>query len=119
MQEMTLQEFVKETLIQTAQGTQDAQEAVAKVGGTVNPASMYLASTKTDEIVFLETASGGRPIAAIKFDVALTVTSSSGKKGGLGLFVAGAGIGGQVDSVNQNSSVSRIQFTVPLQLKSN
>jgi hypothetical protein len=50
----------------------------------------------------------------VDFDVAVTVTEGADKKGGVGVFVAGFGIGAQGSTSASNSSVSRIKFTVPV-----
>jgi hypothetical protein len=51
----------------------------------------------------------------VEFDVALTVTEGSDKKGGIGVLVGGFGIGGQGSTTATNSSVSRIKFTVTME----
>jgi hypothetical protein len=85
---MTLQAFVAESLSQIVQGIRQAHEAGVR--------------------------SSGHSAEAVEFDVAVTVTDASDKKGGIGIFVGGFGIGGQANSSAANTSVSRIKFKVPV-----
>ena len=56
------------------------------------------------------------PIETIEFDVAVTVTEGTQTKGGIGVFMGAVGLGSQGQSSNQNASVTRIKFSVPLVL---
>ena len=53
-------------------------------------------------------------VTPIEFDVAVTVTGGSEKKGGIGVFSGVFGVGGQASSNAASSSVSRIKFSVPV-----
>lgn len=110
----TLQDFVAETLEQICAGVAQAQEAAAKHGGKVNPTAFYAGQEATDKALF-----GGSPrqlIQIISFDVALTVEQHDGGKSGIGVFAGGFGLGAQSNEARGSSSVSRVQFTVPLAL---
>ncbi len=50
------------------------------------------------------------------FDVALGETQAAGGEAGIGVLLAGLGIGGKVKAESGSSSQSRIQFEVPLYL---
>jgi len=92
---MELKDFVSQTITSIIEGVREAQ-ASAQDGAYVNPVM------------------AARPI---EFDVAVTVTETTEKKGGGGIAVAGfikAEGGGLTSSAN--SSVSRIKFHVPVTL---
>src|ERR1700730_8705593 len=82
---MDLQSFVTETLKQIAAGVRQAQkdQGEGATGSSQN----------------------------VDFDVAVTTSEGSDKKGGAGVFVAGVGIGAQGSSSAASSTVSRIKFT--------
>ena len=52
----------------------------------------------------------------INFNVAITVTEEVEGKSGIGVFIAGFGIGGQEKTDTSNVSVSTISFSVPVLL---
>jgi hypothetical protein len=60
--------------------------------------------------------STGMPIRNVEFDVALTVAEGTGTKGGIGIVAGASALGSTGQSTAQNSSVSRVQFNVPLAL---
>ncbi len=100
---MDLQEFVSQTLVQIIQGVKDAQQEARKHGGKVNPDQSH-------------SPFPGKDIQNVEFDVALTVTEGTGTKGGMGLVVGPLALGTQGESKAQNSSVSRVRFSVPVRL---
>jgi hypothetical protein len=83
-----LKAFVAETLKQIIAGIEEAQQ---------NGIGINSASTQN-----------------VDFDVAVTATEGTDKKGGVGVFVLGFGLGAQGATSVSNSSVSRIRFTVPI-----
>jgi hypothetical protein len=60
---------------------------------------------------------GGGSTTRVEFDVAVTTTEGSEKKAGAGMTVAGIGLGGQGKTDLSNSCVSRIKFTVLVDLR--
>jgi len=112
---MELKNFVTSILTEIIEGVRDAQILDRPAHeGEVNP----LLSSSPAEILkqgYLLTRYG-EPMHIVKFDVAVTTQEGSGTKGGLGIFVGPIGIGAQGDSTFSNSSVSRIQFEVPVSL---
>jgi len=97
---MKLEDFISETLNQIVAGVKTAQEHTKGTGAKINP-------------------SHGRPSTnpqPVDFDVAVTTTEGTNKKGGLGVFVYGIGIGAQGAKDISNQSISRIRFQVPVQL---
>jgi len=110
---MDLRDFVSETLIQIAEGVRLAQERSKDTGVKVSPRLGGNAQYAADH-GFLATATG--PAQIVKFDVALTVKDASDSKGGIGIFAGAISIGGSAQSTQENATVNRIQFAVPMVL---
>ena len=92
---MELKEFVTKTLVEIIEGVKDAQATAKEARGAVIPMA-------------------ADPIRTIDFDVALTTSESTKSKGGIGVFLGGAGIGGQKQAAGEAKSFSRIKFSVPI-----
>ena len=104
---MELREFVKETLVAINMGVQDAitaHQALPDAVGAINPVWGKDAG-----------AIGPDHRQNVEFDVAVTVTdkSSVGGKAGIKIFSV-VDIGGEGSSALEQSSVSRIKFTIPI-----
>jgi hypothetical protein len=114
---MNLQQFIKETLVQITQGIVDADQAVSETGAAVNPRDVV--HNKTGEGpygYYAEDRKGHyrRTVQSIEFDVVVTVTEGTETKGGIGIHVGAIGLGSSGKSDKENSSESRIRFSVPL-----
>lgn len=59
------------------------------------------------------------PPREVSFDIAVTARRASSKEGGLKLEVFSVGANGSLDATRENSTVSRISFTIPNHFKSN
>jgi hypothetical protein len=101
---MNLEEFVAETLQQIISGVTKAKKAdgrvaVAKKITTIIPGSTAVYAAPT-------------PNYDVEFDVAITVTDKlEGElKGHLAV------VGGKAGSVHENSKISRVKFSVPLDI---
>ncbi|AXF85437.1 hypothetical protein DTO96_101168 [Ephemeroptericola cinctiostellae] len=114
---MDLQEFVSETLLQIISGIKNAQDKTSTSGGSVNP-RITGSSEYAAQHGFLRTA-GGSPAQIVQFDVALTVTEGTGTKGGIGVFAGAINLGSSGQSTNENKSISRVKFAVPVSLPEN
>lgn len=99
---MDLREFIKATLLDLMSGIHDAQtEWHARTDGTgaINPAWG---------------GAGEKHVQEVSFDVAVTAETARADKGSAGIKVMGIGIGGELADSATNSTVSRIQFKVPV-----
>lgn len=108
---MELRDFVSETLIQIVEGVSLAQERSSSLGAHVNPT---LTGSTGDAVQhgYLRSADGAAQI--VGFDVALTVTKGKGAKSGIGIIDGTVTLGSSGQSSAENSSVSRVKFSVPL-----
>jgi hypothetical protein len=108
---MDLKDFVSQTLTQIIQGVKAAQEAAKAHGAEINPSmSRSPAGAASKETM------SGKYSRDVEFDVALTVTEGTGTKGGIGIVAGPFALGSTGQSTTQNSSVTRVKFSVPLAL---
>ncbi len=105
-----LKDFVSGTLKNIIVGVEDAQKASKEKGAIINPRDYFEDHTKK------HIYQAGRLVEHVEFDVAVTTSEEKESKGGLGVFVAGIGVGAQGKSDSLSSSVSRIKFSVPVVL---
>jgi hypothetical protein len=113
---MNLKQFVKEALIELVEGVTEAQSSVGH--DAVNPMPRHDTKVNNLQSQGYTPAAGGGLIQQVEFDVALTTSKATETKGGIGLFVAGIGLGSQGQSDSANTSISRIKFKVPVRLPS-
>ncbi len=112
---MDLKEFVAESLRQIMDGVAEARTHGLKIGAEVNPFGDIGSYTRLPEGVLFRRKDDKEQYAQnVSFDVAVTATEESHTKGGATLAVAVFSAGGAKQSDQTNSSISRVQFTVPV-----
>ena len=111
---MELREFVSQALANVVQGVSDAQSALGKNGKYINPELSTAQGSLEDQgrLVSIQ----GQLVQTVEFDVAVTVTSGTGTKGGIGVVAGVFALGSQGQSTSENTAVSRLKFTVPVTL---
>lgn len=112
---MELKDFIREALSQIVQGVTEAQNAVASTGGEISPRYSTRQQSTHQDLKLLKSEKGGI-IQNVEFDVAVTATEGTGTRGGIGVFVGAFALGSQGQSQSENSSLSRIKFSVPVTL---
>jgi len=109
---ITLEAFVTQTLTDIINGVAVAQAHARTKGARVNPSHLNF---RTDQGVVKLYDAETRLIAQdIHFDIAVTATEGTEKKGGVGIFVGAFGLGSQGQSDKERSMISRISFDVPV-----
>lgn len=113
---MNLEDFIAQSLSQIAKGIEKANVELSDSLATVSPRGIKdvqqnnrYGSLKIDDETFLK-------VHEIKFDVAVTVAEGSEARGGVGLTVGAITLGVSGKDNHTNTSVSRIQFSVPMVL---
>lgn len=96
---MDLEKFIKETLVGIRNGVIGANSEITKNGGS---------GSKHFSVGPLV----GEKQNAITFDIAVTVSNQSKKKGGASLKVADIGFGGKLSGESKDEHISRIKFSV-------
>jgi hypothetical protein len=109
-----LKDFVSETLKQLIEGVQDAHSIAKQHNAEVNPT--LWGETKDLTALGLGKGPGHKTISVVEFDVSLTVVEGTGTKGGIGVVAGIFALGSQGQSKNENTSVSRVKFKVPISL---
>jgi hypothetical protein len=105
---MTLQDFVRDSLVQIVAGVAEAKAKDRRISPSISP-------TRTSAETFFTGA--GDIVSFATFDVAVTVTEKKEGGGSAGISVASilkAEGGGSFAS--EYSSISRIQFRVPISI---
>lgn len=111
---MDLKDFVAQTLSQIVQGVEQARKEIgdkAEVGSLIK----NLPEGANRQLVNLDRGNGVAHL--INFDVALTVESSNAGEGGAQAGLRGfIKVGGSAKHDSSTSSVSRVDFCVPLKI---
>ncbi|MGD0139705.1 MAG: hypothetical protein ABSD28_12575 [Tepidisphaeraceae bacterium] len=113
---MDLETFVSQSLLQIVAGVRKAQEKFANnpAGAKINPrGTTALGHTELGRKAPHEMHTK-LPVHQMEFDIALTTVDSSEGTGSAGLRIMAIGIGGELASRNEASSVSRVKFSVPI-----
>ena len=109
---MELKDFVKETLVQIAQGIKEAQGEYNELGGLVNPGQVKDAGN----IPYIKYSNYGSQILAscVDFDVVISdaeVKETDGQaKACLGVF----SLGGSRTASGNHAELSKVHFSVPV-----
>jgi hypothetical protein len=103
---MELKNFVSATLREIIEGVAEARAVVKNIdpNAAINP------------MLGSGTGATYTPIQNVEFDVAVTATSATGTKGGIGIMVGPVALGSQGKSDRSNQLASRIKFVVPITL---
>ena len=110
---MDLKDFVVGTLTQIVDGVREAQSRTQHLGAKVNPHISTEASLVIRHGIFY---ADGQASQLVHFDVALTAMEGTGTKGGIGVVAGVFTLGSTGQSQAENTSVSRVKFSVPLVL---
>ena len=110
---MQLDDFVAETLSQIVNGVSKARKETGLTGIGVRPSGAPAVNASNPDVVLTE----GRVAAqSVRFDVALTVTENTGTSAKVGVVSGIINGSGAMEGQSQNSSVSRVQFSIPVLL---
>lgn len=115
---MELEDFVSESLKQIIKGIQSAQDFAQKEGrgAKINPRGITGLKKDSKGQRQPHDISTKLPVERVEFDVAVTASETSEKKGGGGLRVWVVSVGAEVGKTAENMTVSRIRFSVPVVL---
>ncbi|MCJ8286612.1 trypco2 family protein [Halomonas sp.] len=115
---MELKDFIRETLVQVAQGIEEASSELQDSTALVNPRNVSINTSENGRHygVFSEDKAPSpiRYVEEIAFDVAVHATEGTEASAKAGISVGSVGIGGKGSSSETKSSASRIQFRVPM-----
>lgn len=106
---MELKDFIKSTITQIKESVEELNEEFEEGKVIVNP--LFAESANRSMI-----RANGANITDIDFDLSLSVTETDGKEGKIGIMSSIIGMGASTKNDNQNISINRIQFTIPVML---
>jgi hypothetical protein len=103
---MELKDFIAATLREIVEGVSEAREYVKKLDNhaSINP----MRGSSTGQTY--------TPPQNVEFDVALTITTATGTKGGVGIAAGPIVLGSHGKNDKSDQVVNRIKFTVPVTL---
>ncbi|BES69706.1 hypothetical protein RE428_07690 [Marinobacter nanhaiticus D15-8W] len=118
---MELKDFIRETLVQLAQGIEEANMELRSSAAVVNPENVIVDVTGKAKHYGILSASDDiveylPSVQAIEFDVAVHATEGKEKSAKGGISVGAMNIGGSGGASESKSSESRIQFKIPMVL---
>ncbi|WP_311066102.1 hypothetical protein [Halomonas sp. DWK9] len=108
---MQLDDFVAETLIQIVNGVKKARQATGIQGIGAQPSKAPSANSSNPDIII---TAHGASAQSVRFDVALTVSEDTGTSAKIGVVSGILNGGGTMEDKSQNTSVSRVQFAIPV-----
>ncbi|HXC57259.1 MAG TPA: hypothetical protein VNU97_18305 [Rhizomicrobium sp.] len=103
---MNLEDFVSDSIVEIVSGIKNAQDRLKTKGivAAINPVWAHLGL-------------GEKNIQSLEFDVAITAASKDqlerGAGASIGIQVVGANIGAKKQATTENSSISRVKFSLP------
>jgi hypothetical protein len=117
---MDLEDFISTTLTQIAKGIEKASQNLEDSNALISPRNIQPVPKNEFKVYgYLESQEKSkylRVVEQIEFDVALTALQGEDRKGGVGVMVGSIGIGVQGKTQEENSSLSRVKFRVPMVL---
>lgn len=115
---MDLKEFIKESIVQIAQGIEEANKELEESPAMVNPIHVVANSDSAQAYARTRKAShdnpGTRIVEKVDFDVAVVAETGEGGEIGAKLSIASIGIGAKGETTSMNKSESRIKFSIPM-----
>ncbi|XXJ19972.1 hypothetical protein ACR42D_10585 [Desulfovibrio caledoniensis] len=112
---MDLREFVAESLKQIIDGVKEAQNHAGQNGAKVAPMMHRRGSAGNAQRIDYVPEGGGK-CQNIVFDVAVTAQETSEQEGKAGIRIPYFDFGGKMAAGQENGTVSRIKFDVPIVL---
>lgn len=111
---MELNEFVKDVIVNIYDGLSEAQKVTGKSvlpsGGIVSEGIPYVKKG-----IGIQT--NATMISNLEFEVALTDGVKDGVHGGIGVLLGALTVGTKGNSETQQTSLSKIKFNIPIELK--
>lgn len=111
---MELEEFISETLSQIVRGIERAREETGRHATIGAQVQILPPGDNTGVGVMPMKGSNGGVAHLVKFDVALTASDGVEAKAKLGVVSGLLNTGGEAKKDWLNSTVSRVQFTIPI-----
>jgi hypothetical protein len=109
---MQLKDFIKESLTQIIEGIAETQKTELPHYAEISP-HIPIENFKGDG-PRMKPLYSHQYATPVKFDIAVTAEETTGTKGGIGVVAGIFALGSQGKTDNKDSSISRIQFEIPI-----
>lgn len=106
---MDLKEFISDTLTQICDGVKAAQSSCEKIGAKINP------PIEQDRVKFTSNSYYWK-YTEVRFKIALRSSDVENGKSGIGVLLANFTVGSTRETVQDLSSVTSVEFSVPVAL---
>ncbi|EGK05605.1 hypothetical protein [Dysgonomonas mossii] len=110
---MELREYIKTVIVEIFEGVKESQEAIKNIGGVVNPFDTIRSGLISETEYFVGDKS------FIEIEVGVTTSESKGSNKGLGVYIGNSGAGLHSKNNNENESVNKIKFSIPVKYPKN
>jgi len=111
---MQLNEFIKDVITNIYDGVSEAKKSTGKnvlpSGGLISEGIPYVKSG-------IGPSAAATMVSNIEFEVILTDGTKDGVNGGIGVLLGALTLGAKGNSETQQSSLSKIKFNIPIELK--
>ncbi|NDV46291.1 hypothetical protein D0T49_04470 [Paludibacter sp. 221] len=111
---MELNKFIKETIVEIFTGIKQSQEEVKEIGGEINPITSVQNGVLVSYPKGIDLSETIISVDKIEFEILLTESDKAGSNTGIGVMLAGIGIGGQSKSDKENIIANKIKFSIPV-----
>ena len=112
---MNIQDFIRASIVQIANGVREANQELKENGAIVNPQNLVPNNGSSPHYGFIsDTKEIARMVESIEFDIAVTTTESTEAGGGLSISVAAVGMNLGGRGSDSNTSISRLKFRLPI-----
>lgn len=106
---MELKEFISDAITQICEGVKDAQERCNRVGAKINPPMNGDSITGSVDMKY-------RKHSKVHFNITLQSFVDDKGKSGIGVLLASMSIGTAKESSQGSSSLTSVEFSVPIAL---
>jgi len=113
------------TLEDISEAISETNTELTEVGTIANPKNVHTVNTQTYENIYgyltkpSENSDLRRPVHLVNFDVAVTTSTSSDGKEGIGVNLVGIKLGKDGTKTAEDSTSSRLRFSIPVALPTN
>jgi hypothetical protein len=113
---LDLKDFIRESLVQIANGISEANIQLVGTSAVVNPSNVQAYSAEAKAYGRINEAFSAKEalVELVEFDVAVTTESGTQTGGGIKISVASIGVGAEGKSTGSQSRESRIKFKIPM-----
>jgi hypothetical protein len=112
---MELRDFIKETMISIIVGVKETQSYIRTEQLDCEICPKIKTNYEKTGFIFSES---GKPIREIEFDILVSVTKKTGKKGAFGITISTVKLGNEKNAEQVHGQNSRLQFSLPVTLPS-